>query len=105
MGVLAIFKLFQSLDTDRGEFICPVCRQMANALLPVPPDAQELPPAIIQNNLEMKAAIIQGLLGEETFHMVSDDDCTGVLSEINGKLCHSFGGEVIFFLNILWLPP
>ena len=65
-----IFKTFQSLDTDRGEFICPVCRQMANALLPVPPDAQELPPAIIQNSLEMKAVIIQGLLGEETFHMV-----------------------------------
>ncbi len=58
------------MDTDRGEFICPVCRQMANALLPVPPDAQDLPPAIVQNNLEKKAAIIQRLLGEETFHMV-----------------------------------
>jgi hypothetical protein len=66
-----IFERFlQTLDTDRGEFICPVCRQMANALLPVPPDAQDLPPAIVQNSLEKKANTIQYLLGEETFHMV-----------------------------------
>jgi hypothetical protein len=44
---------------------------MANALLPVPPDAQDLPPAIVQKSLEKKAATIQRLLGEETFHMVS----------------------------------
>ncbi len=43
---------------------------MANALLPVPPDAQDLPPAIVQNSLEKKANTIQYLLGEETFHMV-----------------------------------
>ena len=63
--------LLQTLDTDRGEFICPVCRQMANALLPVPPDAQDLPPALVHCNLEDKAATIERLLGEETFHMVS----------------------------------
>jgi len=63
----------QTLDTDRGEFICPVCRQMANAPLPVPPDAQDLPPAIVQDSLEKKAETIQRLLGEETFHMVRKD--------------------------------
>ena len=28
-----------TLDFENGEFICPMCRQVANALLPVPPDA------------------------------------------------------------------
>lgn len=32
-----------TLDFDRGEFICPMCRQVANALLPVPPDAPPFP--------------------------------------------------------------
>ena len=40
----------QPLDTDNGEFICPVCRQMANSLLPVPPEAQGLPVTIFPHN-------------------------------------------------------
>ncbi len=36
----------QALDTDHGEFICPMCRQMANALLPVPPEPPNLPAAV-----------------------------------------------------------
>jgi hypothetical protein len=43
---------------------------MANALLPVPPDAQDLPPGIYRNSLETTAAKVQQLMGEETFLMV-----------------------------------
>ena len=35
----------QDIDTDNGEFFCPLCRQMANALLPVSP-APPLTPAV-----------------------------------------------------------
>ena len=68
----------QALDTDAGDFICPVCRQMANGLLPVPP-----PPALVPANSVVSAASppaenrrriaskIHQLLGEETVHLVS----------------------------------
>ena len=60
----------QTLDFERGEFICPMCRQVANALLPVPPDAPEFP--VCSNHQEKSATIaskIHGLLGEETLLM------------------------------------
>jgi hypothetical protein len=65
-------KCFQSLDTDRGEFICPVCRQMANSLLPIQPDRTEpqvvLPPS---NDRGAGAAVIARLLREEPDSIVS----------------------------------
>ena len=69
----------QALDTDQGDFICPVCRQMANGLLPVPP-----PPALVPANSLVSVASppaenrrriaskIHQLLGEETVHLVSE---------------------------------
>ena len=68
----------QALDTDQGEFICPVCRQMANGLLPVPPP----PPLVPANSLVSAASLpaenrrriaskIHQLLGEETVHLAS----------------------------------
>ena len=69
----------QALDVDQGDFICPVCRQMANGLLPVPP-----PPALVPANSLVSVASppaenrrriaskIHQLLGEETVHLVSE---------------------------------
>ncbi len=58
------------LDFDRGEFICPMCRQVANALLPVPPDAPPYP-VRATDRLDNQAATILGILGKEAALMVS----------------------------------
>ena len=60
----------QTLDFERGEFICPMCRQVANALLPVPPDPPEFP--VCSNPQEQNRVVaskIRKLLGEETLLM------------------------------------
>ena len=30
----------QTLAVDRGEYVCPMCRQLANSVLPIPPDME-----------------------------------------------------------------
>ena len=79
----------QALDTDQGEFICPVCRQMANGLLPVPP-----PPPLVPANAAPSTAVsaiegrkriartIHQLLGEETVHLVSLHDFVGIVDPV-----------------------
>ena len=63
----------QPLDTDNGEFICPVCRQMANSLLPVPPEAQGLPVTIFPHNESDRmmaiAKSIYSMLREESVNL------------------------------------
>ena len=63
----------QPLDTDNGEFICPVCRQMANSLLPVPPEAQGLPVTIFPHNESDRmmaiARSIYSMLSEESVNL------------------------------------
>ena len=61
----------QTLDFERGEFICPMCRQVANALLPVPPDPPEFPICFDNQAAKISAVAsrIHGLLGEETLLM------------------------------------
>ena len=50
------------MDTDSGEFICPMCRQMANALLPVPPVAPTLPATVFPKDPAEKVAMVaQGI--------------------------------------------
>ncbi len=65
----------QALDTDHGEFICPMCRQMANALLPVPPEPPNLPAAVFPKEPEERMAVISDkickILTEEAVHLVS----------------------------------
>lgn len=58
-----------TLDFDRGEFSCPACRQMANSLLPVPPDAPPFPLSVSSQSLRQTSTTIHSLLGEETLHM------------------------------------
>jgi len=57
-----------TLDFENGEFICPMCRQVANALLPVPPDAPAYPLSSASNIKEI-ALNIHDLLGQETLQM------------------------------------
>ena len=63
----------QPLDTDNGEFICPVCRQMANSLLPVPPEAQGLPVTLFPHNesdrMNAIAKSIYSMLREESVNL------------------------------------
>ena len=63
----------QPLDTDNGEFICPLCRQMANSLLPVPPEAQGLPVTIFPHNESDRmiaiAKSIYSMLREESVNL------------------------------------
>lgn len=58
----------QTLDFDQGEVICPMCRQMANALLPVPPDAKQFPFNLSTQpqNINLVASSIHRALGEKT---------------------------------------
>ena len=42
-----------TLDFENGEFICPMCRQVANALLRVPPDAPAYPLSSASNIKEI----------------------------------------------------
>ena len=30
----------QTLAVDKGEYMCPMCRQLANSVLPIPPDME-----------------------------------------------------------------
>ena len=66
----------QALDTDQGEFICPMCRQMANALLPVPPEPPANVPAAVfprdrAERLAVTAEQINRILLEDSVHLVS----------------------------------
>ena len=59
-----------SPDFDRGELTCPMCRQMANALLPVPPDAPQFPVSLMSSYTISDIAVkINELLGKETLMM------------------------------------
>jgi hypothetical protein len=79
--LIELFFFFQALDTELGEFICPVCRQMANGLLPVPPPAPLVPAATTTSitgsgaaSAEERrriAAKINQLIREESVHLVS----------------------------------
>ena len=65
----------QPLDTDNGEFICPVCRQLANSLLPIPPEETGLPVTLFPNNEHERtmavAKSIYDLLKEGSIDIVS----------------------------------
>ena len=76
-----------TLDFENGEFICPMCRQVANALLPVPPDA---PPYPLSHSFESQSSSskirqialnIHDLLGQETLQM--SDGPTPLKSEMS----------------------
>jgi len=63
----------QALDTDNGEFTCPMCRQMANALLPVPPEPPNVPATVFPTDpgerLELMGRQIAKILEEPTVHL------------------------------------
>jgi len=74
-----------TLDFENGEFICPMCRQVANALLPVPPDAPPYPLSHSSQSSSSKirqiALNIHDLLGQETLLM--SDGPTPLKSEMS----------------------
>ena len=75
-----------TLDFENGEFICPMCRQVANALLPVPPDAPPYPlshsPQSSSSKIIRQIALnIHDLLGQETLLM--SDGPTPLKSEMS----------------------
>lgn len=43
----------QSLNVERGEFLCPVCRQLANAVLPLSPQT-ETPTSVVRSKDDAK---------------------------------------------------
>lgn len=64
-----------ALDTDSGEFICPMCRQAANALLPVAPDPPNFPANVFPSDkftrMHETAVKIKSILIDKTIHLVS----------------------------------
>ena len=76
-----------TLDFENGEFICPMCRQVANALLPVPPDAPPYPlshsysQSSSSSKIRQIALNIHDLLGQETLLM--SDGPTPLKSEMS----------------------
>lgn len=56
----------QSLNVERGEFLCPVCRQLANAVLPLSPQT-ETPTSVVRSKDDAKKEhLFKSLLGELT---------------------------------------
>eukprot|EP00095_Tigriopus_kingsejongensis_P006031 maker-scaffold889_size84747-snap-gene-0.19 protein:Tk06031 transcript:maker-scaffold889_size84747-snap-gene-0.19-mRNA-1 annotation:"e3 ubiquitin-protein ligase ubr3" len=88
----------QALDTDHGEFICPLCRQMANCLMPVPPDPPDLPATAFSSDpAEQRTEIaskIHQLLSEEMVHL--KPGATQLRAEMS---------RVMEFLTRTTLPP
>ena len=66
----------QALDTDHGEFICPLCRQMANALLPVPPEPPDMLATVFPKDNHERMTVtsnkIHQLLAEPSVHLVRE---------------------------------
>lgn len=67
--------LFQPLDTDSGEFTCPMCRQMGNALLPVQPENGTLSLIRFPSNEHEKMTMVA-----ESFYKILHEDLVGALS-------------------------
>ena len=106
-----------TLDFENGEFICPMCRQVANALLPVPPDAPPYPlshsysQSSSSSKIRQIALNIHDLLGQETLLM--SDGPTPLKSEMSKivQVCikktkssfkvNCFQFSIFFFLS--WL--
>ena len=68
-----------TMDFEQGEFICPMCRQVANALLPVPADPPQYPLSTgLNTDLALK---IHGLLNERP--MLSDGPPSALKNEMS----------------------
>lgn len=77
----------QSLSVERGEFLCPVCRQLANAVLPLSPQT-ETPTSVVRTKDETKKEYLFKLLLK---------DLTGLIRE-NGSSLVSFVLNIFFCL-------
>lgn len=70
----------QSLSVERGEFLCPVCRQLANAVLPLRPQT-ETPTSVVRTKDETKKDhLFKSLL----------KDLTGLIRENRSSLVSVF---------------
>lgn len=56
----------QSLSVERGEFLCPVCRQLANAVLPLSPQTETPTSVVCTKDEAKKEYLFKTLLGELT---------------------------------------
>ncbi len=96
-----------TLEFDRGDFYCPMCRQVANALLPVPPDAPDFPLSSVNMNINSIGAKISDLLGEETVLMSPDGPLRSEMTKIvevfsktaSGPQPPSLGGQTAMFIS------
>lgn len=75
----------QSLNVERGEFSCPVCRQLANAVLPLSPQT-ETPTSVVRTKDEKKKDYLLKSLLEELTILIKENEQSPVKQNIQENM-------------------